>query len=521
MIRIINKQFLLTLLIIVLIVSSSCKKSYLDVNNDPNRVTDQNITAELIFPAAAVEVGRRTEANAADNIGVNAGSFFSEWIGYTAPNGGFVVQQNIISYNIDFSFGDFTFQDYYHILFDLHQTEVKALASLDGDTALAGASIVLSAKLFQELVDMYGDVPYSQAFKVNSYSSPAYDKSQDIYKELQKRLDTAILYFKIPEKPAFAKSDIINHGDQSKWIAFANTLKLRLLIRQSEVAGFDPSAEITRILNAGGVLGVGQSISVNPGYANDVNKQNPYYQADGWTTTGTQSNLSDDANNYILNILSSTNDPRLLRFFFPAGFSAVNGFVGNTFGDPASTLALANASSYFGPALVGELDGNNVGLGYSNDQFIYPSYESLFLYAEAVARGWIPGDGNLALAAAITESFRWIGVPNADSAAAKYISDNPNIATLASASTPLAKAKIVAYQKYIANTEIDPLESFLDENRLHFLTDMGFISTFSGKVSNKLPLRLLYPQSEYTTNYTNTPKQVASDAFTSKLFWEP
>ena len=155
------------------------------------------------------------------------------------------------------------------------------------------------------------------------------------------------------------------------------------------------------------------------------------------------------------------------------------------------------------------------------NQFIYPSYESMFLYAEAVARGWIPGDANAALAASITESFAWLGVPDAATAAASYIAANPSITTMGSASTPLARDRIVAFQKYIANTGIDPQESFFDQNRLHFLTDNSYISTLPTKISDVLPLRYLYPQSEYTTNGVNTPKQVAGDEFTKKLFWQP
>jgi len=506
----INKRFLFILISVGIILASSCKKTYLDVNSDPNRVTDQNVTAELIFPAAATEVGARA---ASGNF-----TFLNQWLGYWAPNGGFVPQQNVTTYNIDFTFGDALFQNHYNTLFDLHQAEVKGLAS--GDTAIAGASIILSAKLFQELVDLYGDVPYSQAFDVAKFTTPVYDKAQDIYNSLQKRLDTAIMYMMLPQVKAFGPADIINNGNAAKWIAFANTLKLRLLIRQSEVAGFDPSADIAKIQSTGGVLKAGQSISVNPGYVNDVDKQNPYYANFGWTPTGTQSNLSTDANEYIVNILSTTHDPRLERLFFPAGFDATNGFVGNVFGDPVGTLAQASASSYFGPALVGELNANNVGTGYSNSQYIYPSYESLFLLAEAVARNWIPGDANAALAAAITESFVWLGVPDARNAAAAYIAANPSIATITGTNVA-ANVKVIAYQKYIANTGIDPLESYFDVNRLHFLTDKSYISTAPGLVSHTLPLRLLYPQSEYTTNGVNTPKQVAGDAFTKKLFWEP
>ncbi|MEO6837258.1 MAG: SusD/RagB family nutrient-binding outer membrane lipoprotein [Ginsengibacter sp.] len=507
----INKRIIFKVTFFLIVLGFvSCKKTYLDVNTDPNRVTDANITAELIFPQAANAVGRITPVNF---------SFFDQWMGYWAPNGGFVPQQDLISYNLDFSFADGLFQTYYGDLFDLHQVKVKGLAN--GDTALAAASMVLSAKLFQEVVDLYGDVPYSQAFQVDKYPTPVYDKSQDIYNSLQGSLDTAIMYFNTTSAPkAFATADIINHGSVLQWIKFANTLKLRLLIRQSQVIG-DPSAEIAKIQSNGGTLGAGESISVNPGYSNDVNKQNPFYGNEGWTPTGTQTDLALDANNYIVNILTNTNDPRIGRLFFPAGFDATNGYVGNVFGDPIGTLAAASASSYFGPALNGELNGSDVGLGYSQDQFIYPSYESMFLTAEAVARGWIAGDANDALKAAITESFVWLGVPNATTAASAYIAANPTIATINNSASDTVNAKIIAYQKYIANTGIDPLESFLDLNRLHFLTDNSYISTLSGKVSGVLPYRLLYAQSEYTTNAVNTPKEVASDIFSKKLFWQP
>ena len=126
------------------------------------------------------------------------------------------------------------FKAYYGVLFDLHLAEIRPV-SQDSDTALAGASIVLSVKLFQEMVDIFGDVPYSQAFNNNKYTTPAYDKSQDIYNSLLLSLDTAITYLSYPVKAEFTSADIINKGDEGKWIRFANTLRLRLLIRQSQV----------------------------------------------------------------------------------------------------------------------------------------------------------------------------------------------------------------------------------------------------------------------------------------------
>ncbi len=509
----VNKQFFFKI-ILSGIVLTGCSKNYLNVNNDPNRVTDQNVTAELIFPQAENAVGVR--AASGDFL------FLDHWIGYFAQNGTFAPQQNELTYNIDFSFGNSLFVNHYNTLFDLHQSEIKGLA--EGDTALAGASIILSAKLFQELVDLYGDIPYSQSFQVNVTTTPVYDKSQDIYNSLQKRLDTAIIYLTPPGRKEFGTVDIINHGDQNMWILFANTLKLRLLIRQSEISGFDPSAEITKILGNGGVLQAGQSTSVNPGYVNDVNKQNPFYANNGWDPTGVIANPSNNANAYIVNLLSTASDPRLGRFFYPVGFSGTN-FVGDIFGEPLANVPTGTNSSYFGPGLVGTVNSGNVGdgTGAVENQFIYPSFESMFLYAEAVARGWITTGGSAqnAYMAAVTESFVWIGVPNPDSAATAYMTNTASANWANAGTTAETQSKFIAYQKYLAMTGIDPLEAYSDLRRLNMLTDNSYISVDPGKLSNTLPVRLLYPESEYTTNAANVLKEGTINPFSSKLFWEP
>jgi Starch-binding associating with outer membrane len=501
-----NKQILFAIMSIG-IAFASCKKSFLDVNKDPNRVTDDNITAELIFTQAAVSVGDRAVGGSASASGAKLPTqFLQNWIGYMASNGDFARDNTETTYNIDFGFGNPLFGNTYNTLFDLHQAEVKGL--IGKDTAVAGASIILSAKLFQEMVDLFGDLPYSQAFQVDKYPRPAYDKAQDIYAALQKRLDTAIIYMNLKTSKSFTSADVINSGSKDKWIKFANTLKLRLLIRQSQVPSFNPSAEITKILNKGGILGAGESISVNPGYVNDVDKQSPFYANYGYGPTGVIATTSTNANAYIIDILDNNNDLRIERFFTPVG----SNFVGDTYGDEPGNLPAGNQSSYFGPALVNSATQN---------QWIFPSYESLFLRAEAVARGWIPGNDSAAYAAAVTESFVWLGVPDAVNEAADYMNSNAiaNYATVATATT-LVKAKFIAFQKYIANTGIDPFESYADQRRLDFLP-AGYISVNPGKVSNKLPLRLLYPQSEYTTNAENVLKEGTINPFTTKLFWEP
>ncbi len=518
-------KYILFASVIACLSLTGCKKDFLDVNDDPNRVTDANINPELIFPAAAEGAGATLIGARATGAGATTGTQFAyDWVGYMAGNGDFARNNTETTYNIDFNFADVLFQTWYGVLFDLHQAAVKGLPA--GDTAVTGASMVLSAKIFQDLTDLFGNIPYSQAFKSDSITRPAYDQAQDIYKSLQLQLDSAKYYLGFNAPSKFITVDIVNSGDMTKWIKLANTLKLRLLIRQSKVSGLDPSAELAKIFDPAGpgILGAGESVSVNPGYVNDLNKQSPFYANFGYTTTGAKAAPGVSANDFIVSLLTNTNDPRLARFFNPVTCGS-NDFVGNVYGDDAGNLFPGNKTSYFGPALIGNLSAvcTATGAGASESQWLMPSYESLFFKAEAIALGWLTGQGTAkdAYEAAVTESFVWTGVPDAATAAAAYLSSATTVANFDNAgTTPESQDKFIAFQKYLANTCVDPLESYADLRRIPNLLPAGYISVNTGKVSGTVPVRLLYPQSEYTTNATNVLAQGTINAFTSKLFWQ-
>jgi len=483
--------------LLVIIVSTSCKKSYLDINEDPNRSTDKNIRAELLFPQAAHGVGDRL---ASANF-----RFLNSWLGYFAQPGDYSIIQDETSYNIDFTFGDVLWQNHYDALFDLYLTKTKALQVQD--SVLAGCSMILSARLFQDLVDIYGNLPYTQAFQTLVYRQPAYDKAQDVYNALQKSLDSAIIYLNTKPTENFNTVDIVNSGDTDKWIKFANTLKLRLLIHQSQIAGFNPASEITKIINNGGVLHAGENIAVNPGYVNENNKQSPFYANYGNTPTGSDANPSTRANVYLINILETYDDARIERFYSPVGTSFVGDEYGLVTGNPVGA-----SSSRIGPGLAGSA---------KQSAWIFPAFESMFLEAEAIARGWMPGNAQTAYEAAVTENFVWLGVEDATNTASDYLA-NADIAIWANAGSSVnSQVKFIALQKYIALCGIDPTEAWVDLRRLNMLPDNDYISANPSKISTTLPVRLLYPQSEYTANGDNARAQGTIDRFTSKLFWQP
>jgi hypothetical protein len=494
-------------------VFSGCKKGFLDINDNPNTPTDNNITPELIFNRAAVASAQR---QASGNF-----RFLNSWMGYFSAAGDFAIVQDETTYNVDFSFSDPIWINHYDVLFDLYLTKTKALAA--GDTVLAGASMVLSAKLWQELVDIFGNIPYREAFHTTTTRTPAYDNAADIYADLQKSLDTAKTYLSKTARLNFNKfiGAVVKIGDeelgggnvgskQANWIKFANTLKLRLLIRVSEVAGFNPAPEIAKI-STGGVLNIlrqGETVSAQPGFVDEANKQSPYYANYGYTPTGGDANTSTRANNYIVeDILKPNNDPRLFRFFRPVGSTVVGTTFGAATGNPGGA-----ASSKMGEGIAGTA---------KQDAWILPSFLSLFWEAEAIARGWVPGNAEAAYRAAVVENFVWLGVDDAVLEANDYL-DNAASADWANAgATALSKARFIAYQKYIALTGIDPLEAWSDLRRLNMIPDNGYITVNPGRISNTLPVRLLYPQSEYTANAANVGAQGTINLFTSKIFWQP
>src|SRR5690606_9755211 len=82
------------------------------------------------------------------------------------------------------------------------------------------------------LVNMFGDVPYSEA--LGEVNQPKYDDAKTIYTDLLSRLDGAINSIK-PGAAGFGDSDLIYGGDMSAWLKFGHSLKLRLAITLADV----------------------------------------------------------------------------------------------------------------------------------------------------------------------------------------------------------------------------------------------------------------------------------------------
>ena len=401
-----KKNKIIISLLAVVLATSSCS-DYLDVNKDPNRVTDSNVTPQLIFTQAETALGSRQATRFI---------FMNNWMGYWARSGSFIVEQEETTYKVTSTFTEGNWDQAYNILFDLSKVKTMALAS--NDSILTGASMILSVKLWQETVDQFGAIPYFQAFDNLKYPTPVYDPAATIYTDLIVKLDKAISYLQASPKPSmvesFAKADwIFARGDSKKdvvslWKKFANTIKLRIFLRQSE-KGFIPSgAQIAKITTDGGFLGAGENVAINPGYSNQTDKQNPFFAAFGLTPSGSVASTNNKANAYYYSLI---NDDRYAQFYAapvtPTYYGALNG------------------NKVPGGSQIGGTDiGPGLAGSSTQDQWILPSFESLFFQAEAIERGWIEGTDSTTYNSAVTESFKWLNVPDAVNDAFASLHDN-------------------------------------------------------------------------------------------------
>ncbi|HPD95698.1 MAG: SusD/RagB family nutrient-binding outer membrane lipoprotein [Bacteroidales bacterium] len=105
------------------------------------------------------------------------------------------------------------------------------IAKKNGHDNYQGVALVLKVYLFSVLTDLYGDIPYSEAFKPDSTLTPKYDTQESIYSNFMQALELANTLLK--NDGQVVDGDILFDGDIVKWKRFANSLRLRLLLRMS------------------------------------------------------------------------------------------------------------------------------------------------------------------------------------------------------------------------------------------------------------------------------------------------
>jgi Starch-binding associating with outer membrane len=507
------RKILVCFLITLLIAESGCKKGFLDINKNPNSPTDESITPDLIISRALAGTASRM-ATSYNN--------YAGWLGYWARSGTYGPNTEEESYHITTTFEADEWSGWYNTLYDFDVMEKKANAN--GQKFYEGIAKIMKTIGFMYLVDQYNNVPYSKAFDLGGNILPAYDKGPDIYADLFVQLDKAVALITaavVSGNNRITEADIMFNGSKTLWLKLANTQRLKLILRLSQVTTFTPATQIAKI-TADGFLGAGQTASVQPGYVADNNKQNPFWNTFEKLYTGADADFFNRANNYVLNTYKNNNDLRYTRVFNPvqAACAACNppvtagSYYGYNYGevvnDPDQPKA-ANSSKVSGPGLA---------QGPSQRQWLFTSVESLFLQAEAIQRGWLPGVALTAYQNAVRESFVWLGVPGGATAADTYLAQALPVVSWTLATTPDAKIKLIAMQRYLALTGVNNFEAWADYRRIGGVPFNLPLSLSPSRAGYTIPLRLEYPQNEYNYNAANVGAEGDINPQTSTIFWD-
>ena len=492
-----RKQYIIIALAAAITALGSCKKSFFDINHDPNNAT--NTSAELVLPNALTVTAAQQVLPYIPLQG---------WMGYWAPSGSYAPNSSdVASYKITTGSGDFSiWQPDYDNLEDYDYIEQHAQAQ--GKPFYEAAAKIMKALIFQQLVDNFGDVPYTDALKGTGAILPRYDKGSDIYDSIVNQLDLAIPLLQRADAKAAANSDVLFNGDVSKWQQFANTLKLRILLRQSAVSSKESfiKAEIAKI-TANGAGFLDADAGVNPGYSNNLNQQNPVYgffvTLTGLPTSGGSADYWRGAQ-YSIGFLQSNNDNRLERIYSTGSDGT---YKGNILG--SSSNLTGNSSSSIGPGILKSV---------SQPAILISAAESYFLQAEANLRGWLGTATDVVtnFDAGVSADFDFLGASGATTYYSQAGNKNTNITACTTFDEKLA---CIIRQKWIAENAVTPLESWSDYRRLNLPADIPLsISPYS---QGHIPIRIQYPNSEYQTNAANVSAEGTIDPQASKIFWMP
>jgi hypothetical protein len=458
------KKISMILISCILISASGCKK-YIDVNQNPNQPIDV-AEAQILSP---VELDISSSLHAG-NVAVIVQEYMQvAALNQVAPNAG-----TYLMYNSDMD-GDWS-NLYVTCLNNLVTLNQKAEA--DGKSNYAGIAKILTAYCLGTGTDLWGDLPYSQAFKGSSNFTPVYDAQKDIYTQIQSLLDAGIADIAKNSTIKPGGDDFFYAGDMSKWTKLAYTLKARYYMHLTKAPGYTASAQAQLALTALSKGMQSNDDDLKFAYTGAAGGENPWQQ--NFISASTVVLASTFVNGF-----STRNDPRLSKMVAPA--TATGLYTG--LGQGLNTIGQLEDYSRPGE-FYGATEANNYIVNYS---------EALFLKAEAtlITSGY--ASAAPIYQSAVLSHMTKLGVGTGDA--------NTYLASRALTSTNAEQ--LIIEEKGIAN--FLSLENFADYRRTGYPVLPPVPNALSA-----IPRRVLYPQAEITSN--PQPQQTAK--LTDRLWWD-
>lgn len=425
---------ILFILAIVTFGLTSCD-DYLDINVDPNSPSVEDVTPEMIFPGVEMNL-----ASSYGNFLRIVGGYYAQ---HYAQNFG---TSNYLDYS-QFKMSAVRSSSTYVQLFTRTLNNIKTIQEKTEATEEWGtylAATTLRAFTYQVLVDAYGEVPYTEAFDLGNLS-PKYDEGLVVYKGILDELDFALS--KAVPSDVVCTNLLFGSATAGDWIKFAKALKLKLLMRMSDVE--DVSAELAALIEEDDFPT--SDVAFDGIWQDELGKANPFYQEEYASYFGsTQINIV--ANIAYMNTMLNSNDARVSKFFAP---NADGDFTGGVSGTNFSTSSTYKAPYFCRPVFA-----------YDMPVYLISLSEIEFFKAEYYARYGTASEAESHYKAAIEASFVSAGL-EVDDAADIYTTHYPwNNAEY---------KKLIGIQKWIALGGANNFEAWCELRRLKY-PQMGSVT---------------------------------------------
>lgn len=489
---------------------TSCD-SYLDINQNPNSPQESDMTPSILMPAAEM------------SLAASYGDLFRIPAGYHAQQ---FAQEFGTSNYLDYS--RFTMSatrsstGYWQLMArTLKNLEtIRKITTESEEWGSYLAATTLRAFSFQALVDAYGEVPFSEAFQGIDNPTPKYDSGKDIYAALIAELEDALS--KATDNNQVATNFLFPGKRANVWIQFANSLLLKLMMRESGVV------DVTAKLDA--LVAKNNFITSDVAYAgcwkNESGQMSPYYAEEfssAWGSTqinvianialvGTMQ-LKDTAGEVVYE------DPRLGAFF---NKNAAGEFTGGVSGTNFSTAADTYPANYWCRPKA-SYDMPVCLLTVSEVEFFLSEYYAKKNNADAAAAHY---------AAAVEASFASAGVKGAADYVEQYPYDQSSYKEVLGIAKWVALAGVNNFEAWcelrrldypafgtVKGTDIydgENAESYHPE-RYQPGTLYTPIQVFGQVGANKILERWPYPSNSTTSN-GNAPKFTDAD-YVKPVFW--
>ena len=423
----------------------------------------------------------------------------------------------------------------------------------ENEPLVQGMLLVLKSFMFSHITDKWGDIPYTEALEGRSGAFfPTFDPQQVVYEGILAELDEAITIIESAPNLSEPKFDLIYAGDKAKWVKFANSLKIRLLVRSYEAfkkAGIDNGAKLNAIVSSGKYF---TSISDNASYSY-IGSANYNSWPMGYYNDNSKNELTRrKPSTTFINALKDFSDPRLTGWIAPAlipwataptTFEVTDryGYSYTVKQQDISEDTKGDAEDYPVDELyvgmpIGYGEGNPVRFGGTvpaagaYDNFRTSSFGALFWedkndllklsllqacevnlnLAEAAQKGWISGSAKTFYDKGVTLNMERWAIPSNE--ISTYLS-NPKVSL--DGTNNLEK---IATQKWFALFTVG-VESYFEYRRTKLPSIIG--AAVPSGLGNPFPERYRYPTAEKDNNtdkYNEAVARQGEDVQSTKIW---